>query len=265
MKPDPSKYYRMPLIMGPLFERGHKCFYPQVEAVAFQYHTSPEAIAALLPECYRPAKDPLVTVHFSENNGADFMAGRGYRMAAFQVAACFDGEEDHLEGDYCLAFFEDQTWPIIGGREDIGVPKLYADISPLKKLPGGHIRCEASLWGHFLFSLEIPPMNAQTGLVRSVATKRINSRPWLGYKYIPSLEGPPDVQYPLIIYIESKLEKLWLGKSASLRFGKVQFDEVAFAKPLIEALATLTVIEPVQALHFQGSSVDRYDIVRRLK
>jgi len=43
--------------------------------------------------------------------------------------------------------FEDQTLPILGGREDLGVPKLYADISPARILADGRLRCEASLWG----------------------------------------------------------------------------------------------------------------------
>ncbi len=267
MKIDPSKYYRMPLIMGPLFDRGEnpRFTYPQVEVLAFQFLTSIEAVEALLPQCFRPDKDPLVTILFSQNNGLDFMAGAGYRMAAFQVAARFDGEQDHVEGDFILVMFENQTWPILGGREDPGVPKLFAEISPMRQLPDGHIRCEASLWGHFLFGLDIPSMRAQTGVVRGVASRRINSRPWLAYKYIPSLDGPPDAEYPTITQNDTKLQKLWLGKAGSLRFGNVEFEDVGHVKPLLDMLTTLSVVKPVQALHIQGSSVLRYDRSRRLR
>src|SRR4030065_1413064 len=106
VKLDPSKIYHMPLIMGPVHDRKHlKLSYPQVEALAFQYLTEPEALAELLPECYRPGKEALVTVMFSQNNGLSFMAGGGYRLASFQVSARFDGKQDHVEGDYILVMF----------------------------------------------------------------------------------------------------------------------------------------------------------------
>ncbi|OGO28251.1 MAG: hypothetical protein A2136_05675 [Chloroflexi bacterium RBG_16_54_11] len=170
-----------------------------------------------------------------------------------------------MEGDYILVMFENQTWPIIGGREDLGVPKLYADIPPIKLLPGRHLRCEASYWGHLLFGLEVPPLKRQTVLVKAVASRQINARPWLGYKYIPSLDGPPDADYPTITRNDTRLEKLWMGKKANLRFGTARYEDVGVVKPLIDALATLIVLKPVQVVYFTGSAVLRYDLSRRLK
>ena len=266
MKPDSSKHYRMPLIMGPMFDLDDRpnWAYPHVEILAFQFLTDQAAIEALVPECFSPAKEPIVTVLISQNNGLEFMAGGGYRLAAFQVAARFDGEKDHTEGDLILVMLENKTWPILGGREDLGVPKLFADISPIRRLPDGSLKGEASLWGHLLFSLEIPPLKAQIGPVRAIANRRINSRPWLGYKYIPSLDGPPDADYPTISYNDTKIEKLWLGKSAKLRFGSAGAEDIAHARKLLDALKTLTIIKPLQALYFKGSSVLRYDLSKRL-
>ena len=266
MKLDPSLYYRMPLAMGAVLDRrAFKLAYPHVEVLAFQYLTDPEALADLLPDCFQPGKEPLVTVVFSQNNGLSFMAGGGYRLASIQVAARFDGKQDHLEGDHVVVMFENQTWPIIGGREDLGVPKIYADISNIKVMPDGHMRCEASLAGHLLFGLDVPPLKSQLGVVRALATRQVNARPWLGYKYIPSLDGPPDADYPTVIYNISKLEKLWMGKKASLRFGIARQEDIGVVKNLIDALATLTIVRPVQVVHFTGSAVLRYDLSRRLK
>ncbi len=155
--------------------------------------------------------------------------------------------------------------PIIGGREYLGVPKLYADISAIKILPDGHLRCEASLYGHMLFGLDVPPLKSQIGVVRAIASRQINARPWLGYKYIPSLAGPPDVEYPTVTYNNSRLDKLWMGKKASLRFGIARQEDIGVVKNLVDALATLTVIRPVQVVHFIGSSVLRIDLSHRLR
>jgi acetoacetate decarboxylase len=267
MSYEPSKHYRMPLLLGPMFDYGDVPVwsYPEIDVVAYQYLTQQEALESVLPDCYKPANDPMVTVFFSEYNGLNFMAGGGYRTATFQVSARFDGEEDHVEGDLILVMFEDKTWPILGGREDLGVPKLFADISPMKNYSDGRVRVEASLWGHLLFALEVNQLRSQTGIVRTIATRRINARPWLGYKYIPSLEGPPDADYPTYTKNDTKIERLWFGKTANLRFGGAGAEDIVNVKNLLDSLATLTVIEPIQILRFRGSSQLRYDQSRRLR
>jgi acetoacetate decarboxylase len=148
MKIDKNKHYRMPLITGPLWDPEKdgpaRIPYPEVEMPVMQYQTDHDAIQALLPDCYHTDKEPNVTVLFSYYSGCDFTAGGGYRMAVVQVAARFDGEHDHVAGDCMLVVFEDDTRPIIGGREELGAPKIYADISPIKTLTNGNLRCEAS-------------------------------------------------------------------------------------------------------------------------
>ncbi len=267
MEIDPTKHYNMPLIMGPQFDRAvpPRFAYEQVEVLAFQYLTDPEALADLLPKCYHPGKQPLVTVVFSQNNGLSSMAGGGYRSAAIQVEAHFDGKQDHVTGDYILVMFENQTWPIIIGRENLGIPKLYADISSIKIMPDGHLRCEASYLGHMLYGLGVPPLKRQSVLGKAVVSRQFNARPWLAYKYIPSLDGPPDADYPTTAHNDTRLEKLWMGKKAHLRFGTARAEDIGSVKTLLDALATLTILKPVQMVHFTGSAVLRYDLSHRLR
>jgi acetoacetate decarboxylase len=110
MELDPTGYYRMPVIMGPLW-RGEKpqIKYTHTEVIALQYLSDAAAIQALLPGCYRPGKQRQVMVLFGYNNGLDFMAGGGYRPAAVQESARFDGSRDHVEGDYILVMFENHV------------------------------------------------------------------------------------------------------------------------------------------------------------
>jgi acetoacetate decarboxylase len=261
----PNSYYRMPLIMGPMWAGNNPKFeYPSVEVVALQYLTDPEALQKLLPDCYKPDKEPMVTIFFGYYNGLDFMGGGGYNVYVVQVAAVFDGERDHEKGDFILVMFEDQTWPIICGREDLGIPKLYCDISTMKAGPSGAVRCEASYWGHFLMRLELQNPKKQNSIVRIAANKIINSRPWLGYKYIPSLDGPPDAEYPTISYNDVKIDELWLAKAGSLTFGDVSENEISHLKELMDNLQTLPVRKVKQGLKFRGSAVLRYDRSRKL-
>lgn len=266
MKLDPHKIYQMPLLMGPVYDpqRLPKLEYRQAEVFAIQYLSHPDAVRSLLPEPYTPAKEPIVTVFFGYNSGLDFMAGGEYRLATMQVAARFDGENDHVEGDYILVMFEDKTWPILGGREFLGVPKLYADISPIKTTLQGHSRSEASMWGHLLFGIEIPELKKQNAAVRLVANRRINARPWLGYKYIPRLDGPPDADYPTITWNDTKIEELWMGSEGQIYFGNPGDDDISIVRNLLDALETLPIVKMEQALHFRGSAYLRMDKSRML-
>lgn len=263
---DLDGYYRIPFIMGPLWKGGIPQFnYLSTEVIALQYLSDSNAITSLLPACYKCGKEPLVTVFFGYHNGINFMAGGGYRIAAVHVSARFDGNQDHLEGDYILIMFENDTWPIIGGREDLGVPKLHADIPLPKTITGGNLRCEVSLWGHFLFSLELSSPKVQNRIVRLAANKLVNSRYWMGYKYIPSLDGPPDADYPTITKNDTKIKELWFAKSGGLAYGDAGLYDIAQIKYLIDALKTLKIKKVTRALHFKGSAILRYDLSRRLK
>jgi acetoacetate decarboxylase len=265
MKPDPQKLYSMPLIMGAINDQKQtRVVYPHTEVLAFQYLTDFDAALELLPQCFRPARQPIVTVMFAENHGLEFMAGGGYRLASLQISAVFDGDNDHVEGDYILVMFENQPQPIILGREVLGIPKLFAEISPIKPTLDGHLRGEASLWGHLLFGLDVPPLKKQSVLVKAVASRQLNSKPWLGYKYIPSFDGPPDADYPTLTRNDMKLEWLWMGKKANLRFGTARTEDIGVIKNLMDVLATLTILKPLQAVHFTGSIVLRNDLSRRL-
>lgn len=267
MKVDPTKLYLMPHIQGPLYDREPLpgIPYPQTETIAIQFQTEEEAARSLLPDCYDLDPVPVVTVMFGYHKGLDFLAGGGYNIATFQVAARFDGTQDHVEGDYILIMFENDTTPILGGREFLGVPKMFADIPPVKIMPNGNLRCEASLWGHLLFGIELPPMKKQNPLVKNIASRRINSRPWLAYKHIPSLDGPPDADYPTTTRNDVKIESLWMGNAGSLYFGSATGDDISQTANVIDALKSLPVVKMEQVLRLRGSAVLRFDQSRRLK
>jgi acetoacetate decarboxylase len=267
MKLDPTKLYMMPLIMGPQHNKDPlpKLSYPQSENVAIQYTTSHEAARRLVPDCYDVDEEPTVTIVFGYHNGLEFLAGNGYSLATFQISARFTSEEYQIEGDYILIMFENRTMPILGGREYLGVPKLYADIPPMKVMSNGSIRCEASFWGHLLFGIELPPLKKQNRVVKVVASRQINSRPWLAYKYIPSLDGPPDADYPTVTRNDVRLDDLWMGNQGRLYFGTPTKEDIGTVVNIIDSLKTLKINRIKQVLHFQGAAVLRFDRSHRLK
>jgi acetoacetate decarboxylase len=263
---DRTKIQFMPLIRGPLWDVGKAAqhVYQSMEILMLVYETDSDAIPPLLPEPFKPGKEPVVTVMFTDNNGVDFMAGGGYRFAGVSVAAQFDGENGHLEGNYVLVMPEDRTLPIITGREFLGMPKFFMDISPIRRMEDKHFRCEASLWGHMLFGIDVAPMKQQNAIVRRTAGSRSTKTPSFGYKYISSLNGPPDADYPTIMWTDSKIEYLELGTAGEFYFGDVTHKEIGYFEPIVDALKSLPVRRITQTAYSHGTMVMRNDKNGRL-
>jgi hypothetical protein len=268
MQIDRSKINFMPLIRGPLWDQNNlpRNLFQNVESLMLQYETDPDAIHLLLPEPFKPGKSPTVSVLFNDNNGVDFMAGGGYRFAAVSIAAQFDGEAGSLEGNYVLVMPENKTLPIITGREWLGMPKFFTDISSIRPMEDGHLRCEASLWGHLLFGIDIaPPFRGQNALVRKIASDQATKTPAFGYKYIASFNGPPDADYPTIMWNDNNIEQLWLGKWGEFYFGDPTEKDIGYFKPIIDALKSLPVRKVRQTVHSRGSMVLRNDKSGRIR
>lgn len=268
MQIDHAKINFMPLIRGPLWDKTNirRHIYASVETLMLQYETDPDTIPLLLPSPFKPGKSPMVSVLFVDNHGVDFMAGGGYRLSAVSVAAQFDGENGHLEGSYVLVMPENDALPIVSGREWLGMPKFFADISPIRILENGHLRCEASLWGHLLFGIDIaPPLKEQNALIRKAASAQSSKSPAFGYKYIDSLNGPPDADYPTIMWNDTDIEHLRLGKSGEFYFGNPTEKDIGDYKPVIDALKSLPVRKVIQTVHSRGSMILRNDKNGRIR
>lgn len=268
MKIDRDKINLMPLIRGPLWDQNNLpgSVFSSVESLMLQYKTDPDAIPPLLPDPYKPGKSPTVNVLFSDFNGVDFMAGGGYRLAVISLAAQFDGEQGHIEGNYALVMPENRGLPIITGREWAGMPKFLTHISPIRKLVNGHMRCEVSLWGHLLFGVDIaPPLRSQNALIRKAASAQATKTPVFGYKYIASFDGPPDADYPTILWTDNNIKSLHLGKEGEFYFGDPTEKDIGEYMPMIDTLKSLPVLEVKQTAYSRGSMVQRNDKIGRLR
>jgi acetoacetate decarboxylase len=139
-RPDPTLRYLMPAIAG--YEPGTAgTWYHDVTGLSVTFRTHREAVQALLPDRFSvgagPDGEPLVTVSWAANRGVDWLAGGGYNLVGVNVAATYQGEVDTVAGGYCVILWEDATEPILTGREQTGIPKVYADITDLTPRNGG--------------------------------------------------------------------------------------------------------------------------------
>jgi len=143
-----------------------------------------------LPEPFAIDGEPLVYVSATMNRQVDWLAGAPYNLIGVNVPVVFNGETDKdLHGTYCLVMWENDTDPIIAGRELLGIPKIYADIQDFSIL-GDEYRVSASLRGHKIMDMEIVGLKAVPE--KELEERRKNARPgnWFGWRYMPNCGEP---------------------------------------------------------------------------
>ena len=254
----------MPLVLGPVADRNKGTTYESVEMLSLQYKTEYESARMLLPECYELEDNPTATLAFCFYDGVDYMAGRGYNIVMMLLNTKFTGKTDRLDGDYVIVIMENDTIPILTGRELLGAPKIFADIPSPEVLSDGTYKCKASLWGNLLLEAEFNPMKKQNMVIRKMGERMLTSRPWMTYKYIPSLEGEPDADYPVANWSDTKMDELWLGESGSISFSDPSEASIGVFKKVIDAMRSMPILEISQVSHWKGSQVLRHDRSQRL-
>lgn len=197
-----GKMYRMPTHFGPsmgprqadegtiLFNREH----PKRTSIQVSFETNPEQLNALLPEGFELLA-PIVTISVTYMKEIVWLAGRGYNILGVSFPARFNGERDQVKGDFLTVLWENLADPIITGREELGVPKIWCEI-PEPAVYLDHIRCTAGWLGFKFMDLRVENIRPATEEEIRRITNR-DSAGLLNYKYMPRTEewGKADVEY----------------------------------------------------------------------
>lgn len=156
-----GRIYRMPTHFGPapgsrqLPETivADPTSHPNKHAVAVRFLTDANLLSQHLPPGFVLAGEPVVTVEFVYMTEISWLAGRGYTMIHVSWPATFIGQHDRATGKFLAVVWENLADPIITGRDEIGHPKLYADIAAPRAWDGTQY-CEAGWMGFRFLVLE---------------------------------------------------------------------------------------------------------------
>jgi hypothetical protein len=222
-------------------------------ALQMRYVTDAEALAAILPSAFVPAREPIVSISCMAATQVEFMAGRGYNILAVNLAAEFHGRKDHLVGSYAAALWENDAIPIIIGREMLGTPALYADIpEPHHDRYEWSFQC--SLFGNKMIEVVISDPSPVAPEALQAIEQELNANTWMGWKSIPKADrSGADVSYATSIPIRYHLRQGWVGRGRHT-FHATRWEDVLMSHPAMEALRTLRVVEYCDAHVGIGSS-----------
>jgi hypothetical protein len=131
---------------------------PRRLSVAASFLTDPVVLEQHLPEGFTLAGEPVVTVEFHHMTDIDWLAGRRYTMIHVGWPATFTGSRDRATGKFLAVVWENLADPIITGRDEIGHPKLYAEIAEPRRWNEAQI-CAAGWMGFRFLELEVSQLH----------------------------------------------------------------------------------------------------------
>ena len=256
-----NKVYKMPAHFGgsdppaPDFAVYNR----DVVSLSYTCTTDGDQLANYVPEGFELIRPELV-IGFGQLRAIDWLAGGHYNVVTADVPVRFTGKRDRLEGNFNLVTWENNATPIIGGREECGVPKIYADIEDLHVKPAAYLGASeyftnASYDGNTFIRLEMHGAKTvedeHLGELRA-AFATINL---FGWRYIPKVGGPgAELSQPILYPQGFEVDSAWTG-SGTVQWTKLRPEQNPTQWHIIKALAELPIIEMAPVLMYKGVAI----------
>jgi hypothetical protein len=176
------------------------------------YETDRAQLENYIPEGFE-LLTPEITVGFSQNTEVNYLEGGSYNVISVGAPVRFHGKKDQLDGVYQLVMWENKTAPIIMGREQDGVPKIYADIN-LQAMPPRY-RATASNEGQTFLTMDFESIGPITGQELDSMNAQMRSINSIGWRYIPKVGAPGAELSQFILYpMSQELESAQAGNGS---------------------------------------------------
>lgn len=250
---DNKIYHMPPFFGGDEFNADFEARVNDVVGLNFTQTTDRDRLADYLPEGFELLR-PEFTISYSQLREVEFMAGGSYNLVQIGVPVRFSGKRDRLEGTLALVIWENKTQPIIGGREEDGMPKIHADIEDLHVLPQKYFT-NVSHEGNTFLSLEMigaQPVSGQQ--LEQIKTTSLNFNAF-GWRYIPKVGAPgADLSQPTLYPQGMKISSVWAGRGTA-QWTKLSYEQNAFQWKIIKALAELPVKATAPVMMMEGAII----------
>jgi len=256
----PNQMYRMPTHFGPApgprqgpDGRTFECKdNPKTTSIAVSFLTNHEQLAALLPERFTLAGEPVVTIQASYMTEIEWLAGRGYNVLGVSFPATFAGEHDHVTGSFLTVLWENLTDPILTGREELGFAKIYCEL-PEPTVLRGQWHVIASWLGFKFLDLEVNQLRQQSAVEIAALAQADSSAGQLHYKYIPRTGewGSADVAYACLSPVGHShrvVTERWVG-DGTVHFHPARWEDLPTQYTIVNTFHALEIKE------YRGASV----------
>jgi acetoacetate decarboxylase len=261
-----NKCYRMPAHFG-----GHEycsgpeanLYYKDVVSLSWTYTTDGNQLTNYLPEGFEIIL-PEVNITYIQSREIDWMAGGAYNLIQVGIPVRFNGKRDQLEGQFILVVWENKTWPIIGGREETGQPKIYADIEDLHIIQPNYYT-NASYEGNTFLTLGMTGAELMEGKKLAELKASSSTINTLGWRYIPKVGGPgADLSQPILYPQSAEIHNAWIG-SGIVKWTQLSWEQNPGQWHIIKALAELPMLETTPTIMTKGVTILKSNNARVLE
>ena len=206
--PQEGYSYRMPAhFTGWPYSGDNRVVYTDVFMMSVFQRTEMEALARFIPSHFE-LLDGDMQWSYCNCRDVDFMSGGEYRILQVNAHVRFAAKGEPIEGWYPLVIWENDAHPVIGGREEDGMPKLIADISPERHVDkhwfaSTALNCETMARFDFVDEREASQEEVAT------MAQKINA---FGYRYLPHPDRSGAAYEGIVLYPQSCTPtRAWLG------------------------------------------------------
>ncbi|KAL4945232.1 hypothetical protein BDV06DRAFT_231397 [Aspergillus oleicola] len=285
----PPKYWRQPIVFGPMpgprqdfegrsrLDRSHKSTF---QTTSIKFKTSRTLLQNLLPnESYSfGTPSTVATATFSQTllHGMDWLGGGGYRHMGLYIDGvqykAADGQV--YSGTYLPILFESLTDPIVSGREELGMPKLYSALDANSRKDSFYLNAswQGAVWGRFTWEgLEDEDPNARSGPGDSGVNGGL-----LLHRYVPQVgadrKGEAEAEYPVFVpnadeskVLVSRVNRVRKAQKASFEIDGLSWEALPTLHHIIARLAEIPVDEILSAKIVEGEGVPDVSEARRIE
>jgi hypothetical protein len=211
--------------------------------------TDPDQLARMLPKRLALAGEARLELVVMSFTNIGWLAGRGYDILMVRIPARWNEDEEAVSGYFVPVVWENMADPIITGREELGWPKIFADIAVSEAFEA-EWRTKASWDGHCFF-------DCQASAFEEAPTCE-GVRPMVFEKFIPATGEPEaaDVCYLTVTEPdgpEPQIRSVANGKG-SFAFHGASWEQMPTQYPIANALASLPLADfgVVTRVHSSG-------------
>ena len=258
--------YRMPVSFGPApgprnlpESQRHRRYEKNTLTLTLSALTDSDALARLLPPGFAVEAPARIELSLLVLTDIGWLAGRGYNILMVRIPARWRGEED-VTGAFVPVLWESMAEPILTGRDELGWPKIFADI-PTPVVENGEWRAHAA-WEDFTF------LDMRAGDFEAAA--RPDPAPQMMFhKYVPRTGawGEAEVDYFTATALEVAAPQVRSVRNGTgaFRFHRASWEQMPTQYPIVSALADLPLIDFGRAQLVESSGGGDASGQRRLR
>ena len=293
-----SSYWRMPMVWGPMpgprqdfAGRPHDGNGQRFWTASIRFRTSRTLLQSLFPynqfRFTSPGTNCFATFSCTKLDGMDWLGGTGYNHVGLYLHGVQYTKKNGevVNGTYIPILFENLTDPIVSGREELGMPKLYSTIDITQSLNSCKIETgwQGRQWGRFsLHGLGSEPVDPTASAIFGKDSSSGSQDDGLFvYRYMPSVgrsnKGKAESEYPVFVphkddrkagepgTVQPQIQQAWKATSASFSIDGLDWERLPTLHHVVSRLAEVPCYEVIEGKIIEGLGVSDVSMAIRLE